>query len=57
VALALKRLGRCRPFTQGGYDPVPEGDEDISNPKFQISEKTQETGAQGKASVPLGSGR
>lgn len=22
--LALKRLGRCRPFTQGGYDPVPE---------------------------------
>jgi len=24
VVLALKRLGRCRPFTQGGYDPVPE---------------------------------
>ncbi len=22
--LALKRLGRCRPHTQGGYDPVPE---------------------------------
>lgn len=22
--LALKRLGRCRPFTQGGYDPVPD---------------------------------
>ena len=22
--LALKRLGRCRPFAQGGYDPVPE---------------------------------
>jgi putative component of membrane protein insertase Oxa1/YidC/SpoIIIJ protein YidD len=22
--LALKRLGRCRPFTAGGYDPVPE---------------------------------
>jgi hypothetical protein len=21
--LALKRLGRCRPFTQGGCDPVP----------------------------------
>lgn len=24
TVLALKRLGRCRPFTQGGYDPVPE---------------------------------
>jgi putative component of membrane protein insertase Oxa1/YidC/SpoIIIJ protein YidD len=24
VVLALKRLGRCRPYTQGGYDPVPE---------------------------------
>jgi uncharacterized protein len=24
VALALKRLGRCRPFTQGGFDPVPD---------------------------------
>ena len=57
VTLALKRLGRCRPFTQGGYDPVPERDEDISNLKFQISEEAQETGAQGKASVPLGSGR
>lgn len=22
--LTLKRLGRCRPFTQGGFDPVPE---------------------------------
>ncbi|MGH9756565.1 MAG: membrane protein insertion efficiency factor YidD [Candidatus Acidiferrales bacterium] len=22
--LALKRLGRCRPFTQGGYDPVSD---------------------------------
>jgi len=25
--LAMKRLGRCRPFTQGGFDPVPEKDE------------------------------
>ncbi|HUO33901.1 MAG TPA: membrane protein insertion efficiency factor YidD [Candidatus Acidoferrum sp.] len=25
--LALKRLGRCRPFTQGGYDPVPDKEE------------------------------
>jgi uncharacterized protein len=22
--LAMKRLGRCRPFTRGGYDPVPD---------------------------------
>lgn len=22
--LAVKRLGRCRPFVSGGYDPVPE---------------------------------
>ena len=24
VVLALKRLGRCRPFTKGGFDPVPD---------------------------------
>jgi uncharacterized protein len=28
--LALARLWRCRPFTQGGFDPVPDGQE-ISN--------------------------
>jgi len=22
--LAMKRLARCRPFTQGGFDPVPD---------------------------------
>lgn len=25
--LALKRLGRCRPFTRGGFDPVPDAEE------------------------------
>jgi uncharacterized protein len=25
--LALKRLGRCRPFTKGGFDPVPDKEE------------------------------
>ena len=24
IVLALKRLGRCRPFTQGGFDPMPD---------------------------------
>ena len=24
IWLALKRLGRCRPFTKGGFDPVPD---------------------------------
>jgi putative membrane protein insertion efficiency factor len=27
IILALKRLGRCRPFKQGGFDPVPSVDE------------------------------
>jgi uncharacterized protein len=25
--LALKRLGRCRPFTRGGFDPVPDAED------------------------------
>jgi putative membrane protein insertion efficiency factor len=24
IALAMNRLGRCRPFTKGGFDPVPD---------------------------------
>jgi putative membrane protein insertion efficiency factor len=27
VSLAARRLWRCRPFTQGGHDPVPEPDD------------------------------
>ena len=25
--LAIKRLGRCRPFTKGGFDPVPDAED------------------------------
>jgi putative membrane protein insertion efficiency factor len=27
IVLAMKRLGRCRPFTKGGFDPVPDKEE------------------------------
>ncbi len=28
LILAMKRLGRCRPFTKGGVDPVPDAAEE-----------------------------
>jgi uncharacterized protein len=36
TVLALKRLGRCRPFTRGGYDPVPDGN-DADMPPSRVS--------------------
>jgi uncharacterized protein len=36
VVLALKRLGRCRPFTKGGFDPVPDKEEN-KTASIQIS--------------------
>jgi putative component of membrane protein insertase Oxa1/YidC/SpoIIIJ protein YidD len=27
MVLALKRLGRCRPFAPGGFDAVPDEEE------------------------------
>jgi putative membrane protein insertion efficiency factor len=38
IVLALKRLGRCRPFTQGGFDPVPDEDSAASQgPSLAVS--------------------
>ena len=33
VRLALARLWRCRPFTQGGFDPVPDN---LSHDEVQL---------------------
>jgi uncharacterized protein len=33
--LAAARLLRCRPFAQGGYDPVPDRDEPAENPSIR----------------------
>jgi uncharacterized protein len=37
--LAMKRLGRCRPFTKGGFDPVPdENDHHATNANLRTEE-------------------
>jgi uncharacterized protein len=46
TVLALKRLGRCRPFTQGGFDPVPDAGEstaelDVRNTGLRASGGTR----------------
>lgn len=30
--MGVKRLARCNPFTTGGLDPVPVGNEDVMSP-------------------------
>ena len=39
--LALKRLGRCRPFTQGGFDPVPDAEETGANARQPVNAHTE----------------
>ena len=34
--LAMERLGRCRPFTKGGFDPVPDTVE-LAAPNIAVS--------------------
>jgi uncharacterized protein len=46
--LAIKRLLRCRPFTQGGFDPVPEELQGL---------KSSPDGAEVAASIQLRSGQ
>jgi putative membrane protein insertion efficiency factor len=44
--LALKRLGRCRPFTKGGFDPVPDAED--SDAPWLRSEAQIDGGMQSK---------
>jgi uncharacterized protein len=37
VVLAMKRLGRCRPFTTGGFDPVPDKEDKSSEVQVPVS--------------------
>ncbi len=37
IYLAAARLLRCRPFTRGGHDPVPESQSDLEKPENDSS--------------------
>ena len=50
TVLALKRLGRCRPFTKGGFDPVPDA-EDMDAAWLRSERLSLEVGKQGVRAV------
>jgi putative membrane protein insertion efficiency factor len=41
VLLALKRLLRCRPFTKGGFDPVPDDISSVSEDARYTVQRTE----------------
>ncbi len=51
--LALARLWRCRPFTRGGFDPVPDADEIVDGAAEAASHSAHE--AEGGARAEAGS--
>jgi uncharacterized protein len=45
-ALAAKRLLRCRPFTQGGFDPVPDDLPHSRRPKLLVTKPLPSSAAE-----------
>jgi uncharacterized protein len=54
AALAVKRLLRCRPFTRGGFDPVPD-DLSSATPDLSLAARSQAsaTGAPEQACISV----
>jgi hypothetical protein len=49
--LALARLWRCRPFTRGGFDPVPDADEIVNGAGEAASHSAHEAEGGARAEV------